>query len=309
MPFQVRSVMFDTIDTKGMRAGGLKHAEATITPLPISSPAGTLETLTISYPPSLTSIVLTESTDWTNTGSNSGNARAIAAAINRKTTLPVIAEIADPSTLPLSFKIKARTQGPWAEAITVLSSQEGGAEIDTTGSGVGESVTIGLKTYIKVAVIVLATDWVTDADLAAAITAESPNVVAAAVGAGVVEVRTTTYGWTNASLLATYPVSVSVAPAWGGGAWTRIGGAALSPAGQFNLTGVTLIGVNGAFSSTLQGGTWNATGLGPPAFQAWLDAEVPAIGINPGDRLAGSLIIEPLTTEGSSFLVVWEENP
>lgn len=309
MPFQVRNVMFDTIDTKGMRAGGLKRAEATITPLPVNSPAGTLETITISYPASATSITLTESTDWTNTGSDSGNARAIAAAINRRVDLPVIAEIAHPSTLPLSFKIMARTQGTWAEAITVLSSQEGGAQIDTTGAGVGESITIGLDTFENVAVIVAPTDWITDADLAAAITAVSPDVVAAAVGAGIVEVRTTTYGWTNASLLATYPVSVSVAPAWGGGAWTRLGGAALSPAAQFNLTGVTLIGINGAISSTLQGGTYNATGLGAQAFQAWLDATLPAIGVGAGDRVAGSLIIEPLTTEGSSFLVVWEEVP
>lgn len=307
MPFQVRNVMFDTIDTKGMRAGGLKKAEALIAPTG-NRAAGTLETLTINYPSAPAAIVLTESTDWTNTGTNEGNARALAAAINRNTSLPVIAEIAHPSTHPTTFKLRARTQGTWAEAITVVNSQEGGAQIDTTGSGVGESITIGGDTYEKVAVIVNPTDWITDADLAAAITAVSPDVSATAVGAGIVEVRTTTYGWTNALLLVTYPVSVSVAPAWGGGPWTRIGGAALSPANQFNITGVSVISVNGGISSTLRLGTYNTNGLGPQSLQAWLDAEVPAIGGGAGDRIAGSLKIKALTTEGSSFLVSWEEN-
>lgn len=193
MPFQVRNVMFDTIDTKGMRAGGLKRAEALIAPVG-NNIAGTLETLTINYPSAPAAIVLTESTDWTNTGTNAGNARAIAVAVRRNTNLPVIAEIADPSTNPTTFKLTARTQGTWAQAITVVSSN------------------------------------------------------------------------------------------------------------------VAIIEVNGVASSTLRLGTYNTDGLGPQAFQAWLDANVPAIGGGAGDRIAGSLKIKPLTSEGSSFLVTWEEN-
>lgn len=81
-------------------------------------------------------------------------------------------------------------------------------------------------------------------------------------------------------------------------------------AGQ-GITAEIAVGANitvdgGAGPTNFSNGTGSASG--PEGLQAWLDANVPAIGAGAGDRIAGSLQIKPLFTESSSFLVVWEEN-
>lgn len=119
-------------------------------------------------------------------------------------------------------------------SITAIQGQEAGAQIDVSGAAPGDSVTVAGVTFNYVAIPVLATDWSTDAELAAAILGNIPNVSTATPGANIVVVRTTTYGWTNALLLTD---GLTVASAGALPAWTRIGGAALAPAGQFNVEG------------------------------------------------------------------------
>lgn len=62
----------------------------------------------------------------------------------------------------------------------------------------------------------------------------------------------------------------------------------------------------GAGPENLEHGTGSTTG--DNQLQLWLNNNVPDVGPDPGDRVEGSLIIKPLTTESSSLLVVWEEN-
>ena len=120
--------------------------------------------------------------------------------------------------------------------ITAIQGQEAGTQIDVTGATGGDSVTVAGVLFSYVAVPVLPTDWSTDAELAAAILGNIPNVATATPGANIVEVTTTTYGWTNALLLT---AGLTVAKAGALPAWTRIGGAGLSPAAQFNVEGAT----------------------------------------------------------------------
>jgi len=137
--------------------------------------------------------------------------------------------------------------------VTTIGGQEGGAQIDVSGALVGETVTIAGTVFTNAAVPALSTEWSNAAELASAINANIPNVNATDAGT-VVTVRTTTYGWTNALLLSD---GLTVADTVTGADWTRVGGAALSPAGQFNIEGATA-GVRDGETFTINDGLISA---------------------------------------------------
>ncbi len=80
---------------------------------------------------------------------------------------------------------------------------------------------------------------------------------------------------------------------------------ALFPGGAGESIAVTSSG--GAITIPALGrGTGSVTG--PQALQDFLDANVPDIGTAVNTRIAGSLDVQPLTTESTLFLIRWEEN-
>lgn len=113
------------------------------------------------------------------------------------------------------------------------TARRGGIDIDLANLGAADEISINGTNYIETA------DFTDEATLAAAIDANEDELEAEVVTIGLntfVRVQAVTPGRTNAELLADFQ-AVTITNVGGTIVATRVGGAALSPAAQFNVEG------------------------------------------------------------------------